>query len=161
MWWTVHQVNWIPILHPTVVKFSMHLIKSPNTPNLNWSWISWSTTTFWTTLASSVFMSSHSLIASCTSDFNQISKCLEPKKKVTRPILFHLLISLYHACFNNNHNLIRRQGKHFALYLKLRIQLMEAFMYNTNCCIHNPIHKITNVTNTQKEVGAVWNTHNE
>ena len=35
--WMVHQVNWIPVVHPTITKFSMHLINPPNKSHLNWS----------------------------------------------------------------------------------------------------------------------------
>ena len=74
-----HQVNWIPILHPIVIKISMHLIKSPNRPNLSWSCFFWPTITFLTILASSKFLSSHSLTASCNFDINQNSKYFEQK----------------------------------------------------------------------------------
>ena len=35
-WWTVVQVNWISILHPTITKISMHFMNSPNKPK-KWS----------------------------------------------------------------------------------------------------------------------------
>ena len=54
-----------------------------------------------------------------------MSKYLEPKE-ATWFILFHLLISLYHACFNDSH-LIGRQDKHDPLYLNQ--ELMEEFIY--------------------------------
>ena len=37
VWWTIHQVNWIPILHPMIVKVCMHLINTPTKQNLYWS----------------------------------------------------------------------------------------------------------------------------
>jgi hypothetical protein len=48
------------------------------------------------------------------------------------------------------------QGKHFAMYSKPRIQLMEEeLIYKHLLWFPNQIHKITNVTSTQKEVGAM------
>ena len=90
-----------------------------NKPHLNWSWFFWSTT-FLTILPLGSFLSWLTLPTSCSLDNNQNSKYLEQKKTKKNPwlILFHLLISVYHACFNNSHNSIWRQNKHYALYSK-------------------------------------------
>ena len=83
------------------------------------------------------------------------------KRKLLDSFYSHSLISIYHACYNNSHGLIWKQDKHFSLYSWPRFQLMKILSINTSCCFHDQIHKTTNVTSTQKEVRAMWNTQNQ
>ena len=53
--------------------------------------------------------------------------------------------------FNDNHNLIRRQEKHGALYSKPRIQLMEEFIYKHLLLLPQSNTQNINVLNTQTE----------
>ena len=55
--------------------------------------------------------------------------------------------------------MIRRQDKHYALYSKPRIQLMEEFSYKHLLLLPNPIQKTINVMSIQEEVGGLCKTH--
>ena len=145
----VHQVNRIPILHLPITKRIMHLINPPNKSNLYWSWFFGSIIVL-TNLTSGVFMSWLSLLASYSLDNNQKLKYLE-QKKATWPILFHLWISLYHACFNDSHTLIWRQDQHYTRAIQNQASnLWKNLSINNFWCLHNQTHKTTNVMSTQK-----------